>query len=395
MTRGPAGHCLIGLAVMMLCLWAPGSRAVDVGEAPVERDAAAVLPEGVAEAKALLAEAEAALGRAATTAARRAALGLAVRAHELALAALRAGLRRLAEEDRRLAAELADENAQIVAVLGALQSVSTTPRSAVLAHPKGSLAAARAAMLLSDMTPKLEAEIAAVARRLDALRSLRVRQEIARAEARGALAALQALRTETTRVTRVLAGARAKPLTNEAMRRQAEEAAARARDLEDLAEALGAGLAAPDRPFEQRRGTLIPPVTGQITGSFGGVDPWGRTGQGIAMTAPAYSEVRSPVSATIRYAGPLIDYGEVVILEPEATWLIVLAGLASTDRRVGETVIAGERLGDLGGPLPSSEEFLLEAGSAVPMIENADLYVEIRQSGTAVDPAPWFRPTEE
>ncbi|GMG82490.1 peptidoglycan DD-metalloendopeptidase family protein [Paralimibaculum aggregatum] len=347
-------------------------------------------------ARAMLDDAEDALRRAGSKGTRRAALGKAVAAHEAALAALRDGLRRLAVEDRALVDALGAERERMAQVIGALQSLGQAPRSAMLVHPEGSVAAARTAMIMADLTPRLKAEMAGIARRIDALRSLRLRQEIARAEARGTLAALQALRAESSRTSRRDRPARSAEATRRALLQQASEAEARARDLDQLAATLRASFGAEPGPaFESLRGRLPLPVAGRQVGSFGGVDPWGRTGQGISLRAPAWAEVRAPAAGTIRYAGPLIDYGTVVILEPEADWLFVLAGLAATDRRVGETVLAGERLGDLGGPLPSSEEFLLEASGPVPKIDTTDLYVELRQSGTAVDPAPWFENTRE
>ncbi len=358
--------------------------------------AAETVPTGeheIAAAQRLLAEAEVALTSASGRTERRNALALAVKAHEAALLALRSGLRRLAETDRELSAALKADHDRVLAVVAALQSLARAPRSAVLLHPDGALAAARSASVFSELTPRLHEAIQVTARRIDTLRGLRVRQEIARAEARGALASLQALRAESGRSR---GEARSRVAAAEDLRVQAAEAAARAQDLDDLAETLRASFGERGTaPFETRRGRLVPPVAGRISGTFGGVDPWGRTGQGVSITAPSYAEVRSPTAATVRYAGPLIDYGEVVILEPEAGWLIVLAGLAETHRRVGEAVVAGDPLGDLGGPLPSSEEFLLEASGAVPKIDSSDLYVEIRRDGVAIDPAPWFASTGE
>jgi septal ring factor EnvC (AmiA/AmiB activator) len=97
----------------------------------------------------------------------------------------------------------------------------------------------------------------------------------------------------------------------------------------------------------------------------------------------------------VRYAGPLIDYGQVVVLEPENDTLMVLAGMAVIDRFVGETVLAGERLGDLGGPIPASEEFLLEASTDRDEISEETLYIELRRNGQVVDPADWFDLTKE
>ncbi len=64
---------------------------------------------------------------------------------------------------------------------------------------------------------------------------------------------------------------------------------------------------------------------------------------------------RARLSA-VRYAEPLIDYGQVVVLEPKADYLVVIAGLAHIDRSAGEAVLAGKKLG---GPLPTSDKIYL------------------------------------
>lgn len=356
--------------LLALALWGTGAPAQDF----------------VAEARAGLEAAAGKLERARGAAARMAALAEAVQAHEHALAALRAGLRRLATEDRRLSGALLDERARLTRLLGALQALAEAPRAAMLAYPGGPVRAARAAGLMGAIAPALEAAAAALATRLDALRTMRLRQEVARAEAGAALAALQDLRGRSLRAAR---GGASAPDRAE-LRRQAAAAAARADGLAALAAALAARPAVGAEPFADLRGRLIAPVAGRLTGEFGGIDPWGRTGQGVTFTAPAYATVAAPVAATVRYAGPLADYGLVVVLEPAAGWLMVLAGLGSAPVTAGETVLAGERLGDLGGPLPASTEFLLEAADAERQIRTETLYVELRHKGEAVDPAPWF-----
>ncbi len=107
----------------------------------------------------------------------------------------------------------------------------------------------------------------------------------------------------------------------------------------------------------------------------------------------AFAQVTAPWDATVRYAGPLIDYGQVVVLEPAPGYLLVLAGLAHVDRSAGETVLAGEKLGDLGGALPSSDEILLEEAAEGGQIRQETLYLEFRRSGQPLDPADWFDAT--
>ena len=160
--------------------------------------------------------------------------------------------------------------------------------------------------------------------------------------------------------------------------------------LTDALASSGTGDAAPLVRFSEARGLIPLPVTGTVTAGFGAPDPWGRAGEGITIDAPAWAQVTAPWDGTVRFAGPLIDYGQVIVLEPESGTLIVMAGLANVDRIVGETVLAGERLGDLGGPIPSDEDFLLDASTDRDEIASEKLYIEIRQDGAATDPAPWF-----
>ena len=55
----------------------------------------------------------------------------------------------------------------------------------------------------------------------------------------------------------------------------------------------------------------------------------------------------------VRHAGPPIDYGQVVALEPEAGYLVVITGRAHIGRNAGEAVLAGDKLG---GPRPTGNK---------------------------------------
>ncbi|MDT8342942.1 MAG: peptidoglycan DD-metalloendopeptidase family protein [Thermohalobaculum sp.] len=321
---------------------------------------------------------------------RLAALGRTAAAAEGALAAYRMMLRGLAAEEARLAARMAAEAEGTARLASALDSLARAPHSALLAYPGGPLEAIRAAALMAAIAPGLDARRLDLALRLDRLAELRAQQETARADVETLLAQLQGLRATAARA--VLEHDGTAP-SGRALDAPARDAIARARDLAALAAALRAGGAAPaaSGDFATPPATPLPlPVAGRIAAGFGAPDPWGRPGRGITLKAPVWAEVRAPVDATLRYAGPLTDYGQVAILEPQPGWLIVLAGLGRVGVAPGQTVAAGAPLGDLGGLLPSSEEFLLEAAGKDGEITGGTLYIEVRHDGTAVDPAPWF-----
>lgn len=345
----------------------------------------------VARARAALQEASEALGDARAGRATLAALGKAVTAHEAALAAYRDALRSMAGRESHLRAQMHKDRGRLEELIVAMQSLAEAPRSALLVFPGGPVRAARSAGLMAAISPGLDERIADLRGRIEALARLRSNEEAARVEVRSALAALQELRAETAEALR---HRRRRGLPNRAeLAAQAKAAAAEARDLDDLAVALKTAAREGREPlvsFSEARGLIPSPVEGAVTAGFGEPDPWGRPGHGVTLSAPAYAEVTAPWDATVRYAGPLIDYGQVVILEPEQGTLIVLAGLARVVCEVGETVLAGEPIGDLGGPIPDSDEFLLAATTDRDQIGAEKLYIELRRAGQPIDPAQWF-----
>ena len=50
--------------------------------------------------------------------------------------------------------------------------------------------------------------------------------------------------------------------------------------------------------------------------------------------------VTTPWAATIRYRGPLLDYGNVMIVEPARGYLLVVAGLSEVFGETGDVLAA-------------------------------------------------------
>lgn len=337
-----------------------------------------------------------ALKRAGGGRARLAALGKAVTAHEMALSAYRDGLRGMASRESRIVRSIERDRDRLADLIAALQSLSQAPSSGLLAFPGGPVGAARGAALMAEISPMLHGRIDELRDRLESLRQIRSAQEVARVDARGALATLQDLRAKTAEAIR--RNRRRDLAPRSELKAQAEMAASQVKNIGDLAVALkGVGITDSQVlvSFSEARGLIQIPVGGDLSANFGEKDPWGRPGKGLTFTAPAYAQVSAPWDGTVRFAGKLIDYGYVIVLEPEKDTLIVLAGLGQVDRLVGETVLAGERLGDLGGPIPASDEFLLEATTDRGEIGDEKLYIELRRGGEAVDPTSWFDLTQK
>ena len=90
--------------------------------------------------------------------------------------------------------------------------------------------------------------------------------------------------------------------------------------------------------------------------------PASRDGAGVVRpgwlvaTAPR-ALVTAPRAGTVRYAGPLLDYGNVIILEPENDYLLVLTGLGTLFAERGEVVGTGAALGLMPGEEQASGRY--------------------------------------
>jgi septal ring factor EnvC (AmiA/AmiB activator) len=124
------------------------------------------------------------------------------------------------------------------------------------------------------------------------------------------------------------------------------------------------------------------------------VDAAGIRRPGLVIATPPRALVTSPWPATIRYRGPLLDYGNVIILEPASGYLLVLAGLDEVYGEIGEVLEAGAPVGLMGGAAPAAEELLSQAPGGAGGELSETLYMELRKNNEPVDPEPWFPPDE-
>jgi septal ring factor EnvC (AmiA/AmiB activator) len=93
----------------------------------------------------------------------------------------------------------------------------------------------------------------------------------------------------------------------------------------------------------------------------------------VVITRPA-GQVVAPAAGEVAYAGLFRSYGQVLILNLDGGYALVLAGLDAVSVQVGESVRAGQPVGEM-------------SASATPAPE---LYVEVRRGGQPVDPGRWL-----
>ncbi|MEO0634784.1 MAG: hypothetical protein AAFY52_11800 [Pseudomonadota bacterium] len=146
-----------------------------------------------------------------------------------------------------------------------------------------------------------------------------------------------------------------------------------------------AAWAPPD--FSARIGNLPAPVRGLLLRRAGEADAAGIARPGILLATRPGALVTSPTEATIRYVGPLLDFGTVIILEPRPSTLFVFAGLGATYGSAGDIIAEGTPLGLMGAAVPTIGSTGGE-GAGAGLTET--LYMEVRQDNVTEDPLGWF-----
>ncbi|WP_116086320.1 murein hydrolase activator EnvC [Tropicimonas sp. IMCC34011] len=344
-------------------------------------------------ASALLEEASAGLEAATGRRERVAALTGTVRAYEEGLAALRDGIRDAAARERVIEANLAGREEELSRLLGALSSIGNSPPPVLMMHPDGPLGAARSGMMLADVAPGLRAQADALRADLAELRLLRALQDGATEDLARGMSEAQAARLALSQAVAERTDLPLRTASN------ADQMARLAADAGSLAEFAALIEPLPDLPEGEtgpRPGALPLPVNGQIIRRYDeiGADGIARPGWSIA-TRPA-ALVTTPLGATVRYAGPLAGYGNVIVLEPARENLMVLAGLDVVYGAPGQVLPAGAPVGVMGGGSgPDDEAILTGPGTSAGATRSETLYLEVREGDAPADPATWFAATEK
>ncbi len=314
-----------------------------------------------------------------------------IRAYEAGLAALREALRQSQQREGELLAEFNTEQSQIAQLLGVLSRIEAEPAPTLLLHPTGPVGTVRAGMMLADVTPALQAEAAQLRAKLDELSVLRGLQTAAGQTLTRGLDAAQKARSTL---------AQAIADRTDLPRRFTEDPEV-LRDLLQSADTLdgfAAGLAldpSATSGFASAKGSLDLPALGTLLLRHGEVDGRGVARPGLTLATRPAALVTAPWAATIRYRGPLLDYGNVMIIEPGDGYLLVIAGLGDVYGEVGEVVARGAALGLMGGDVDENADLLAPSKDGGSARETQTLYIELREGAKSVDSIDWFAATAQ
>lgn len=317
-----------------------------------------------------------------------------IRAYEQGLSALRDGLRRAGIREQEIRADFDARRERLGRVLGVMTSMQRSPETMLLLHPAGPESSARAGMILASVAPGLEAEAREIRQKLEEIRTVRAIQlSAANTLAQGLGQVQEARRLLASAVTDrsslpVRFGQDPKELT--ALVQSADTLDAFASGIVGMEQDVGAPMA----DFEGAQGSLPLPVMGSILRRYDEPDASGVRRPGLVIATGPAALVTTPWPATIRYRGPLLDYGNVMILEPARGYLMVFAGLTQVFGETGDVLAAGEPVGLMGGKEPSAQEFGAEfvanAATGGGAGQTETLYVELRRDKETLDPAEWF-----
>ncbi|WP_371225731.1 murein hydrolase activator EnvC family protein [Roseovarius sp. 2305UL8-3] len=315
-----------------------------------------------------------------------------VHAYEEGLQALREGLRRAAIREETLARELQSRDAEISQLLGVLQNMSASPSPVLLLHPSGPVGTARSGMIMAEVTPALTQRAEALRDQLEEVSILRALQQSAVDKLQDGLTGAQLARAALSQAisdrTDLPKRFTEDPVKTGVLIASTETLEGFASGLSQIAvdEVEGSlpGIA-------HRKGSLPLPVRGRILRRAGEPDAAGITRPGVVMVTRPHAMVSTPAAATIRYRGPLLDYGNVIILEPEAGLLMVFAGLEQVYGEIGEVLPGGSPVGIMGGPQLDAGAILSQTEDDITAQQSETLYIEVRESNTPVDPELWFK----
>ena len=258
-----------------------------------------------------------------------------------AMAATAERLARLNVEETQLSVEQSRNMTQLARLLSVLEQLRRDPPPALLVSPRDAKDAVRAAILVKAMTPGLRLRASGYAH--EANEMMRQRR-------------LAAVESEAL-------------FTNESERADASPTPPLRGPVADGA--LEPAITAPQ--------SLISPTPGAIVRRFGDAQVSGGHANGLTIAAAGGARVASPGPGSVQFAGPVKGWGVILILRLAGGYHLVLAGLEQTNVSVGQSVAAGQAVG-----------WMPDVRQSEGRKASRELYLEVRDQGSPVDPARWL-----
>ena len=312
--------------------------------------------------------------------------------HEIRAGKIEQRLADLEASEATTSESLATRRGQLAATLAALQRLARQPKVALLTLTADPADTVRGALLMRAVVPNLHARARRLGAELLALAALRtdIAADRKRLSSNAETLARERMRlAELIRDKRVLERLARRESWSEQAR--AAELAARARTVRELVHRLMIARGSlrradmspppgtPDRTASlgaARKviGRSALPASGRVVHRFGAAAADGAKAEGITIKTRPAAHVVAPRRGTVVFAGPFRGYGQLLIIEHDEGYHVLLAGLGRIDAVVGDEVLAGEPVGAM-----------TASSNGTP-----NLYLELRRSGRPINPLPWL-----
>lgn len=316
--------------------------------------------------------------------------------YESGLTAMREGLRAVVIQERAMRNEFDSRRDQISRLLGILQTLERATTPLLLIHPTGPVGTARSGMMLSEITPALQTQAEELRANLEELQSIELLQKIAEDDLLIGLDGLSKARVALSQAIANRVDLPKRFATDPVKLQILAETSATLDLFADSLEELQTNTIIEDAGirtanFENALGNLTLPVHSNILRKFNEKDATGLARPGIVLATEPLSLVTAPWPATVRFSGSFLDYGNVIILEPDPDYLIIITGLGQNYVSVGDIVNKDDPLGIIGGNALELDDLMLEVSQNGTTLAQETLYLEIRKNKVPVDPIDWFK----
>ena len=314
---------------------------------------------------------------------------------EKSLGDLRSKYRVIKLQTKQLNTELIFQKEKISELSGAILMLGKEPTRSMLLHPSGALNNARSTLILSDILEGVRSEARNLNRNLNKLMLLTNLTQNAEEEMKISLESIQSARASLIKAASDRTDLPIRFIDNPEKLRSLSKSSKSLNEFASALNSLEKTIITTEEPISKDyAGNLSLPVEGIVVRKFNDADAAGIIRPGIVIRTKDHELVRSPVSATIRYAGPLLNYGMVSILEPEDGVLLIFAGLSEIFGKPGQILSQSSPIGFMGGRNISGENFITETELNSGRLSQS-LYIEVRYNDKSQDPFDWFELDKE
>jgi len=322
-----------------------------------------------------------------------------LQASEAELSALEEKMRILNSQIEEKTQTLSAKKKNMAVMVQAAVKLSQTPEEAIILMPgdmQNNMKASRALKMTTDSIKKeaesIRAQMAELAELKEKVSANKIDAEKRKADLEEQRKILKAQIAEHNATQAKIMG------EQKAAKAKAQSLAKKAQDLKGLIESLEqekieqriqaskktgeeieADNSAPSgykgklRSFKSAKGKVRVPAAGRLVQKFG-ENGRNDTSKGVTISTRANAQVTAPFDAEVIFTGPFMDYGRVIILRHSDGFHTLLSGLARIDASVGNYLLEGEPLGNMGERDQSTK-----------------LYMELREDNNPINPAPWVK----